>query len=158
MKDALANLQKLPAKCYAVMNDEVVVIRRGAKEPAPFSLAKDQVVHQNLMLGVTNEEQLAMIAGVTFGWDADAADPETHRKVTDPDAPEGPFTYRYAAEIPVEIVAEAYSEEQAAEMAKCQLEWVVKYLTDADPNPGQVMGNSMPDSMDLIESDDPREE
>jgi hypothetical protein len=154
MRDALANMQKLPSFCYAVMNDEAVQIRLGAREAFPMpGLARDRVVFENQKLGVTDAQQLAMIAGVTFGWDADAADPDEHTRVTDPEAPVGPFAYEYAGDIEVTITVTAPTEEAAAAMVRERLQSIsdnlLTFAEDVTCAPSETI--------DLVDSNDPRE-
>ena len=84
------NLKKLPALCYGLIatNDpgkRVVIIRAGERgyyqtdfDSASLSLASAQVLvdRLNVRLGVTDAQQLAMAAGLAFGFSIPAADPE----------------------------------------------------------------------------------
>lgn len=155
MRDVLDNLAKLPPSCWAIVDDQVIVIRRGAREPAVVTgISRDDVARRNAADGVTEAQVKAMVVGVTLGWEMDGADPD-HQ---DPDEPLGDelFEYRYQAEIAVEIVIEARCEQLASDEAKLRLNEVCTWLDAGDPIPGQVVGYSPSDTLDLIETTDPR--
>lgn len=157
MRDAIENLKKLPERCFAVMNDQVVAIRRGAREPSPApQWPKDGVAHINQQAGVTPQQVQAMIVGVTMGWDADGADPDEHVAPLDrPPEEVGPFEYLFDSDVSVTIkVTDAYSEDEAYDKAKKRLEELVDALYDAELKPGITYGAA--DSLDLIETNDPR--
>lgn len=78
MKDALANLQKLPPKCAAVVEGQAVFINRGAREIAPAFMPTDQVEQWNRTNDVTTAHLRAMEVGLALGWDADGADPDSY--------------------------------------------------------------------------------
>jgi hypothetical protein len=157
MKDVLSNLAKLPPSCFAVINGQVVVIRRGARDPAPaVGISREEAGKRNAAGDVTDAQVRAMIAGVTLGWDMDAADPDTQTDEPDQQLGDDTFEYTYQADISVNIVIEAKSEQLAAEEAKLRLTEVCEWLDSADPIPGQVLGYSPSDTLDLIETDDPR--
>jgi hypothetical protein len=155
MRDVLENLAKLPPACAAMMAGRKVHITRGARNPIPLSTPVT-IDQWNAQHGVTEAQVKAMIVGVTLGWEMDGADPDTHAAASDDAEIGGPFEYTYQAEICVNIVIEARSEELAAQEAKMRLQEVCDWLESGDPIPGQVVGYSPSDTLDLVETDDPR--
>lgn len=127
MRDALANLEKLPPQCYALIDDKVVSIRRGARRPEPVDIIpKDQVEQLNRRNGVSWSQMRAMIVGVTMGWDADAADPDTHSEVFEEQP--GPREYQFVATLTMEMGGVAYSEQDAIDKANAEIEFFLKDL------------------------------
>lgn len=81
-----ANLKALPELCYTVTPmGELVVIKRGERgyHPAPVvegRSAHAYASHQNAQMGVTSEQERAMIAGSMFGWEKTLAHPDTYKR------------------------------------------------------------------------------
>lgn len=155
MKDVLAHLAKLPPRCAAVVDGEVSFIRRGARAPDIAFIASDTIDRWNRDHGVTEAQVKAMIAGVTLGWDMDAADPDTH-SASDEQLGDETFEYRYQTDISAEIVIKARSEQLAAHDAKLRAAEICDWLERSNPTPGIVRGYSPSDTLDLIETNDPR--
>lgn len=157
MKDVLANLAKLPPECAATIAGRKVYIRRGARDPIPLStpITVDQ---WNAQKGVTEAQVAAMIVGVTLGWDMDGADPDTHADATgDQSVGDGPFDYRYQAEITLEITPLGYrTEELAAKGAQEALTALVDLLNENSPV-GVIFNYGVSDTLTLVETNDPRE-
>lgn len=130
MKDVLETLAKLPPRSAAVFNGEAVFIRRGATEVAPAFLARDRVDVWNHEHGVTRAQAQAMLIGLTQGWDADGADPDTH----DPDeANETLFTFAQPMMVTIAVRARSSAEaaSRASTLASTLTEWVNDCWCDA---------------------------
>lgn len=119
MVDALDNLAKLPPKCAAIMNNAPVFIHRGANQPQPALLAPDQVQQWNVKHNVTLEQVNAMMAGVTLGWDREAADPDSHIVS---DSQTTTQLYTFAVTLAVTIEVQANSESHALHLATTKAE------------------------------------
>ncbi len=77
----------MPEQCYAVSDDNksIFIIKRGEKGTFPadaavsdISDARDIASRLNARLGVTKQQEAAMIAGLTRGFDTPAADPKAY--------------------------------------------------------------------------------
>lgn len=81
-----ANMAALPELCYTVTPEgELVVVERGTMGhyPGPAvagRTAHDYASHQNTQMGVTPEQERAMIAGSMFGWDKALAHPDFYKR------------------------------------------------------------------------------
>jgi hypothetical protein len=78
-----SNMAKLPEMCWAVQpsSNEVIMIKRG--EMGYYPQREDVLPYEahmvdalNERLGVTKEQEKAMVSGSMFGWDCPAADPD----------------------------------------------------------------------------------
>lgn len=69
----------LPEWCYAENphSGEPVIIRRFESGYEPVTL-DIWPAESNGLMGVTREQELAMLAGSMFGWDKPGADPRTY--------------------------------------------------------------------------------
>lgn len=76
-----------PEMCYAVLpsSKEIIIVRRYEKGyyktdiPTTSKYESIDIVNEyNSILGVTKQEQAAMLAGSMFGWDCPAADPNNY--------------------------------------------------------------------------------
>ncbi len=78
MKKANSNLAKLPKFCYAYHPGTKEPIRIFKGESGYHPPAKDDVWVEEIngLLGVTVEQEEAMLAGSMFGWDNQLADPD----------------------------------------------------------------------------------
>lgn len=74
------NLAALPDLCVVAhpQNDDPVIIKRGEDGFYPITysdLSPDQAANFNASVGVTREQERAMLTGSMFGWDTPGADP-----------------------------------------------------------------------------------
>lgn len=79
---------RLPPFCYTLMpsSGELIRIERGCKgyEKASFGATSDPAMNRktadnrNREMGITREQEQAMLAGSLFGWDESAADPRSY--------------------------------------------------------------------------------
>lgn len=106
MPDVLATLQKLPAKCAAVIDGQAVFILRGAGY-GPSFIGTDQVDQWNQRNGVNPQQVQAMVVGATLGWDRSGADPDTHTEEP------GETWFDIYITVSVAIQIPAHTEEQA---------------------------------------------
>jgi len=86
------NLSKLPDLCYGLLETNqpghrIVLLRAGERgyyntefdrATMPLAAARVLVDQLNVRLGVTDAQQLAMIAGSAFGFHVPGADPDHH--------------------------------------------------------------------------------
>ncbi len=81
---AAANLAKLPEVCYTINPVdacEILIINAGTNGYFPFSRrdtpeeARMNADNLNQQMNVTKAQEMAMIAGSTFGWHVPGADP-----------------------------------------------------------------------------------
>lgn len=85
-KELIPMRSSLPARCYILLEDEVrmVCIRKG--EPGYLlvnvegdrEMLTQRAAAENRMLGVTEAQKEAMLAGSMFGWAAPAANPKNY--------------------------------------------------------------------------------
>jgi hypothetical protein len=152
MKDVLSNLAKLPPSCFAVIDGQVVVIRRGARDPAPaVGISREEAGKRNAAGGVTDAQVRAMIAGVTLGWDMDAADPDYQA----PDEPLGDelFEYTFVGDIELQIRVTARNEELAVKQASMIRQTAADLSTEDD---SRILSAAPSSILDLIDTNDPR--
>ncbi len=76
---AAQNLSKLPTFCYTKHPETKEPIRIFRGEEGFYPAAKDgvDVDEINGVLGITHEQEMAMLSGSMFGWHTEGADPET---------------------------------------------------------------------------------
>lgn len=74
------NLAKLPEFCYAYhpTTQEPIIIKRGEDGYYPPKSPDVWVEEINGILGVTEEQEEAMLAGSLFGWGAPCANPDNY--------------------------------------------------------------------------------
>src|SRR5690606_24012277 len=122
--DALEKLSKLPPQCYALIDDKVVSIRRGALRAEPVDIIpKDQVDQMNRRNGVSWSQMQAMKGGVMMGWDTDGADPDAHAEVFD-EKP-GLSDWSFVATLTLELNLQAYGEQNAIDKARQEIEQIL---------------------------------
>jgi len=95
---AQANLEKLPAECYATLNTTGELIklvagmsgfyRQGQKYPRTLIASEDITMDEladrwNADMGVTPAQREAMEIGSMWGWDVPGADPDIYSKLND---------------------------------------------------------------------------
>lgn len=78
----LSNFEKLPEWCYVHLptTKEPVIVMRGEDGYRPPAYPGVCVEEINGLLGVTPEQEEAMLCGSMFGWHTPAADPDTWHK------------------------------------------------------------------------------
>lgn len=76
---------ELPEFCYAIHpTDEVgVIVKRDVRGyfPVDYSMSPNTVRKQNERMGVSVEQERAMLAGSMFGWECAGANPDTYKEV-----------------------------------------------------------------------------
>lgn len=123
-----SNMRKLPVVCYARMDGDPVLIRRGNSEPEPVALSGEQMAWRNHVQSVTPQQVQAMICGVTFGWDHRSADPDSHSATPMP-------LHHMEVSIPITVTipVEAYSTEDAIREACSKLVLPEGFIIDGRP-------------------------
>lgn len=85
-KELIPLRTSLPARCYTLLEDrdQMVCIRKGEPGYLPVNVEGDRetLIHkaevENKILGVTEAQKAAMVAGSMFGWAAPAANPKNY--------------------------------------------------------------------------------
>ena len=80
--------KSLPEKCYSILETtgEMIVITKGeagyiqAGENEKNIPCREAVDEANRTMGVTKQQEAAMVAGSMFGWDTPAADPKNYNE------------------------------------------------------------------------------
>ena len=80
--------KSLPEKCYSILETtgEMIVITKGeagyiqAGENEKNIPRREAVDEANQTMGVTKQQEAAMVAGSMFGWDTPAADPKNYNE------------------------------------------------------------------------------
>lgn len=152
MPDALENLAKLPPRCAAVMDGHAVMIVRGSRQPVKAFLPYTTVGEWNRRHDVTPAQVSAMMAGVTFGWDTEGANPDTHARASGDEEEIGPFNYEFTATVLVPIKVQAHTLGMAEKHARRRAENLADQICfDLGKGVAEI---EYP--LDLLETDDPR--
>jgi hypothetical protein len=81
-----ANMEALPELCYTVtpLGELVIIVREEAGyRPGPEIAGRtphEYASHQNSQMGVTAEQERAMVAGSMFGWSKALAHPDFYKR------------------------------------------------------------------------------